>query len=274
MSTDRIRAGPIRRAKHLFGCLVCLIGLAASPRAAAEDPVSKDWQYKVTPYAWLLAIEGHTRVKGIKVDLDVSFSDILDEINYGVMVEAEARKGRLGFTANVLYANLGNTRSLGPIRIDPDINQLWASLVGYYRLGPWDLDSKAGTDGPHLIVDPYAGIRYTYLDVDVDFSPGPDLSSDQDWVDPIIGLRTIWQLSPRWSVVALGDIGGFGVGSDFQWQATGLAAYRFSLFGDEDAKFLAGYRALYQDYSTGSGASKFEWDATLHGPILALNIKL
>jgi len=112
------------------------------------------------------------------------------------------------------------------------------------------------------------------LDLDVDFSPGPDLSKSEDWVDPIIGLRMIWQLSPRWSVVALGDIGGFGVGSDFQWQATGLAAYRFSLFGDKDAKFLPGYRALYQDYSTGSGFSKFEWNVTLHGPILALNIEL
>jgi len=33
-----------------------------------------------------------------------------------------------------------------------------------------------------------------------------------------------------------------------------------------------GSRALSQDYSDGSGADKFEWDMTLHGPIAALAI--
>ncbi len=39
---------------------------------------------------------------------------------------------------------------------------------------------------------------------------------------------------------------------------------------DDNAQFGAGYRALYQDYSDGSGANKFEWDVTLHGPVFAL----
>jgi hypothetical protein len=55
--------------------------------------------------------------------------------------------------------------------------------------------------------------------------------------------------------------------------ATGLVTYRFGLFGDDNAKFAAGYRALYQDYSDGSGADKFEWDVTLHGPVFALGIE-
>jgi len=32
------------------------------------------------------------------------------------------------------------------------------------------------------------------------------------------------------------------------------------------------HRARYQDYTDGSGADKFEWDVTLHGPILGLAI--
>jgi len=55
--------------------------------------------------------------------------------------------------------------------------------------------------------------------------------------------------------------------------ATGPVTYRFGLFGDDNAKFGAGYRALYQDYSDGSGANKFEWDVTLHGPVFALGIE-
>jgi hypothetical protein len=30
---------------------------------------------------------------------------------------------------------------------------------------------------------------------------------------------------------------------------------------------------MYQDYTNGSGDNKFEWDVTLHGPILGLVIE-
>jgi hypothetical protein len=50
----------------------------------------------------------------------------------------------------------------------------------------------------------------------------------------------------------------------------GLVGYSFHLLGDDNAKVFAGYRALGQDYSDGSGADKFEWDETLHGPVLGL----
>jgi hypothetical protein len=212
-------------------------------------------------------------VKGQKSDVSLSFKDIFEELNYGVMLQGEARKGRVGAFANVLYANLGDEENVGGFKIDPDVNLFWGGFAGYYRLGPWDLDSEAGDDGPQLIIDPYAGVRYTYLDVDLDISGGPSLGKSQDWVEPIVGLRTLWELSPRWGVTAAGDVGGFGVGSDFAWQAIGLVNYRFGLFGDDNARFVAGYRALHQDYSNGSGANKFEWDVTLHGPIFALAIE-
>jgi hypothetical protein len=65
-----------------------------------------------------------------------------------------------------------------------------------------------------------------------------------------------------------GDIGGFGIGSDITWNLVGMVDFKpwkhVGLFG--------GYRALYQDYSTGSGSNKFKFDATMHGPLLGLNI--
>jgi len=258
---------------HLLARLACLLGLLAPSYAGAEDPLSDDWQFRIAPYAWALAADGDVTVKGQKSDLDLSFKDIWEELNYGVMLEGEARKGRVGVIANVLYANLGDNENVGGVSIDPDINLFWGSLAGYYRLGPWNLDSEAGDDSPKLIVDPYAGVRYTYLEVDLDIGGGPDLSGDEEWVDPIVGLRTLWQLTPSWGVTAAGDIGGFGVGSDFQWMATGLIRYRFGLFGDDNAQFGAGYRALYQDYSDGSGADKVEWDVLLHGPVFTVGIE-
>jgi hypothetical protein len=52
-----------------------------------------------------------------------------------------------------------------------------------------------------------------------------------------------------------------------------LLGYRFGLFGEDNARVVGGYRAMYQDYTDGSGDNKFEWDVTLHGPILGLSIE-
>lgn len=128
-----------------------------------------------------------------------------------------------------------------------------------------------------MTVDTYFGARYTYLDIKLDFDGvfqvrRNDVSANKSWVEPLLGARTIWGLSERWAVTAAGDIGGFGIGSDFAWDAVGLIGYRFNLFGDKNPRVLAGYRVLSQDYTDGSGRNKFKWDVTLHGPILGLDI--
>lgn len=47
----------------------------------------------------------------------------------------------------------------------------------------------------------------------------------------IVGVRTLWDLSERWSIDLGGNIGGFGVGADFSWMDYLLGGYRFTLFG-------------------------------------------
>ncbi len=203
----------------------------------------------------------------------MSFSDIWDNLDYALMLEGEARKGRFGIYANAIYAELGDTQGSGGIDVKAEANIAWAGAGGFYRLGPWTVLPDAGALAPQVAVDPYAGIRYTYIDGELRVrNGGPQASQDHDWIDPVVGLRTIWRIGPDWSVTALGDIGGFGVGSDFTWQAAGLLGYRFGLFGKDDARIQAVYRALHQDYSNGNGNDEFKWDMTLHGPTLALSI--
>ncbi|MEZ5864584.1 MAG: hypothetical protein R3D25_11170 [Geminicoccaceae bacterium] len=254
-----------------LAALLCVAGPA--PTRAADSLVSDEWEFQLTPYFWALAMEGNTKVKGIKGEPDVSFSDIWDNLDFALMLEGEVRKGRIGMYANAIYADLSDTQGVAGFDIKAEATTVWAGLGGFYRLGPWTVLPGAGALAPEVVVDPYAGIRYTYLDTTLRVrNGGPQASQDKDWVDPIVGVRTIWQIGPNWSVTALGDIGGFGAGSDFTWQAAGMVGYRFGLFGDDNARLLAGYRALYQDYSSGNGNNEFKWDMTLHGPIVGLAI--
>jgi hypothetical protein len=44
-------------------------------------------------------------------------------------------------------------------------------------------------------------------------------------------------------------------------------ALLFHRYFKPDWNMVVGYRALYQDYTSGKGANKFAYDATSHGPL-------
>ncbi|MDX1402250.1 MAG: hypothetical protein R3245_10035 [Kiloniellales bacterium] len=223
---------------------------------------------------WFLSLDGNATVKGQKGDVDVGFSDIWDNLNVAAMFEGEVRKGRMGVFGNIIYADLESENSVSGVDIKADATAVWAGLGVFYRLGPWNLGALKGSGAvPQLIVDPYAGARYTYLNLDLDVKDGgPTFGNNQDWIDPIIGLRSIWQFTPRWSLTTISDIGGFGIGSDLTWQAAGFIGYNFSIFQESDSRLLLGYRAFSQDYTNRNGADKFEWDVIAHGPMAGLAV--
>ena len=85
-------------------------------------------------------------------------------------------------------------------------------------------------------------------------------------VYPVIGVAFSTALSDKWSFQAQGDIGGFGVGSQFAWQAWGNFSWRFSKL----ASLALGYRHLDWDYEEGSGPTRFTYDAYLSGPVVGV----
>jgi hypothetical protein len=144
---------------------------------------------------------------------------------------------------------------------------------GFYRLGTWDLAEAPDKNTPSVTVDTYFGARYTYLDLNLGIKGFDNVEGDEGWVEPLVGVRTRWDLSERWTVNLTGDIGGVAFGSDFAWDALGLIGYRFNLLGEINAQAFGGYRPLSQDYTGGSGNNKFQWNVTLYGPILGMVIR-
>lgn len=254
---------------------ITFILISFVPPVMAEELSDKQssWEFQVAPYFWFLSLEGDVTVKGRESDVDTDFDEIWEEFNIGAMVGFEARKGRWGIIGDTIAANLGTNKTVSGVEIDPDINILILNLGGSYRLGTWDLTDAPGKKVPTMTVDALAGARYTYLELELDIKGFRNVDGDQDWVDPYIGGRTLWDITRGWSITLGGTVGGFGVGSDFAWTAVGLLGYRFGLFGEDNARVLGGYRAMYQDYTNGSGNNKFKWDTTLHGPILGLGIE-
>jgi hypothetical protein len=260
-------------------------GLIGSP-AKAEDAApaaAAPWKLNVTPYLWATSLKGKAGVAGKKADVDVSFSDLLKNLNGAVMLDLELRKGPFALMSDTVYANLEDDSSTlqGDLKVKTTANMLIQGLAATYRVGTWQIADFDQAGPLSVAVDPYAGVRYTYLDTELKGKLDlPDLGvnakrtaeGDKQWVDPIIGLRTTWTLGERLSLIAAGDIGGTSQNSDYSWQAVGVVGYRFGLFGTDNANLLAGYRALHQKYTDGDGRSEFEWDVTIHGPVVGLSI--
>ena len=242
---------------------------------AKEKPAADSgWEFQVAPYMWFLSLDGDVTVKGRESDLDLNFSDIWDELNIAGMLTLDARKGNWGIFGDMIGANLGKSKKVGEAKIDPTIKLAMVTAGGAYRLGTWKLSDTAGQDGPTVSVDATFGVRYTYLDIDLDFKRIKGISGNKDWFDPLLGARAFFDLSEHWALALNGNVGGFGVGSDFTWGAMGTIGYHFRLFSQKNnAQAAVGYRAIYQDYTDGSGDDKFKWDVTYHGPILGLVIE-
>ena len=236
--------------------LIIMIGLVCLTAYAEDTNSNSNWEFNLAPmYLWAVSIDGDQTVKGNEVDLDVPFSDIFDKLNGALTFHFEGlHKQRWGFFSDLNYIVL--EMDDGPV--DIDFTQILFELAGFYRI----------TEGAHTI-DGLGGLRYSSMDVDLDLpSPLPNVDQGKDWVDPYLGLRWRWKFAEKWGTDLRGDICGFGIGSDITWNLVGMVNFKpwkhVGLFG--------GYRALYQDYSTGSGDNKFKFDATMHGPVLGLNI--
>jgi len=211
------------RVLRILVIVVFMLAALAPSVAAEEKPAESAWEFHVAPYLWAIMMDGNATVKGFDFDVDLDFNEIWDELNFAFMLAYEARKGNWGLWGNTIYANLGDSNIEGPLgltKIDPTANALWQGLGGYYRLGTWDLADAPGKKKPSVTVDTYFGARYTYLDLKLDFNGAfqgraNDVSQNKSWVEPLLGARTIWDLSERWNITLSGDIGGVAFGSDF-----------------------------------------------------------
>jgi hypothetical protein len=258
--------------------------ILAGGHARAEDTAtgSAPWQFSITPYVWGVALKGDVGVGKTDANVDASFKDILDHLNGALMLSLEARKGAFGLLSDSIYADLEDNHATGDdrIKIDATGKLFIQSLAGTYRVGTWQL--AATSAGPlSVTVDPYAGARYTHLNAEVRGKLDlPDLGinarrtaeQSEHWVDPIVGVRTAWTLGERWVFVLAGDVGGISTSDQYSAEAWSTVGYKFGLFGSDNATVLAGYRVLKQKYENGDGRDRFDWDMTLHGPLVGLKI--
>lgn len=247
------------------GFLAAVAPLSTAMRAAAMATLlatgsalgDEGWSYRVTPYAWAPSMRLATGAFGGLPETDTE-TDLLEILDFAALVAGEARKDDWGVLFEVNYLDLSKkkSRARGLIETKTEMSGVMAGLAASRRL----------VETPNARANVFAGFRYWSLDTMIDLQRLNDRSWRESFVDPIIGLRGEYDLSPCWFVSSLAEVGGFGVGdgSDLQWELMGRLAYRHS----ESTAFAIGYRHLGLHFERGGRAV----DATLTGPLIALDI--
>ncbi len=211
------------------------------------------WKTEIAPYAWLAGVSGDVTIKGVTADVNESFSDISKVLDFGGMLHVESGKDKFSVLFDTAYIKLSDTRTFMRMNMTESITELGAA---YRVIGV--------ENGPGLALDILGGGRYWYLKSDITLFGVANQTGRQDWIDPFAGARLRWSFTKNLMLVVRGDVGGFNVGATSSWNAVGTIVYSVSDF----FSMAAGYRALNAHYETGEWINKFDYDATMAGPVI------
>jgi hypothetical protein len=253
----------------LRGCLL-LFGLYCTGNAImAQDNLSKTkqarkWEYHVEPYLMIPNMSGQTGIEALPlVNVDASPSDIFSRLQMGVMLNGEASNDNWSVTSDILYMDL--EQDVTPSTVINSgvvgLNQFAWELAGLKRVAPW-LELGIGGILNNIGVD-----ETVTRNMVGGGTSTQSASASKTWFDPMLIARIATPSSPKkWFGQFRGEIGGFGIGSDFAWQVQLNAGYRFSKRFD----MTVGYRGIGFDYQSGHGNKTFIYDMTIFGPMVRI----
>jgi hypothetical protein len=277
-----------RQSRTLRVGLALMTLIAISLPAYAGEPAPADkWTFAVRPYLWAPSISGTLKYDipptgdgGANVDFS---SYVLENLNFALMLSAEARKGEWSVLTDVVYLDVESSDSkvksvtfTGPggrieFPVTADLGTqvkfsgvLW-ELAGAYtvaRGGNSSLDVLAGFR--LLNIKAETDLNATFVDnTGTSIALSRSVSQTESLWDGIVGIRGHVGLGDsKWAIPYYLDV---GTGSSaWTWQGVLGIEYRYS-WGE--LQLL--YRYLYYDLK----GDKLLQNVSLNGPVLGVNFR-
>ncbi len=219
----------------LFGAPLAGLCFSAHVAGQGEAPSSNDWNYGAEVYLWGASVGLDTSGGD---EIDVEFTDLIEDLKLGGMGALVAERGKWRFAADFIYLDVDdNVDEVVPPGIKLDEAELAAWLVtpmvGY---------EFARTDQSRFRV--YGGARYLWTETTITAKTVPPLPAFRvkekekaTLLDGVIGLHGFTDFNERWYASYMADIGTGD--SDITYHALAAINYRFS---SVDASF--GYRYI------------------------------
>lgn len=265
-------------ATRVAGCAVALFTTVLPPGAAAAQASPDDWQFRALIYGYLPTISGSTTFpagtgSGINADAD----KIIDHLKFAFMGTLEAQNGRWGAFTDVMYLNVGGSKSgtrdltIGGVELPAGVSSnasldikatVWTLAANYRVLAAPDAGYDVFAGARLLTIKERLGWEFS-ANVGPVMGPGQTGSSEtklDNW-DAIVGVkgRLNFGQSREWFVPYYVDVGTGD--SNLTWQAIAGIGYAFRW-----GEVVAAWR--YLDYDAKSG-KKIE-GLNLNGPAIGV----
>jgi hypothetical protein len=242
-----------------------------SPQLCGAQTVEPNrWFLRSDPYLWTANVSGTATIGDVTVPVDRGGGP-LSQVSFLGNLFVEVGRNRWSGSFEFGSVSFDDSTAVGGAaptgtNLDYSYGIFLARLFVVYRLTA--LDTPQG-------VSVLAGVRYTSHDLEVrSYSGAPDdePAFSERWWDPTVGVRYHRPLPANLLVTVSADIGGFGVGSDLAWSATGVLGWRFS----RPVGVTLGYRYMWVDYTKpGSAPSEsFTYKGNQHGLMLGVLLVL
>jgi len=249
----------------LFNLFWLVFAFMAPQPALSGQASSGEWQFSGDLYMWAPAIKGETAQGG---DIDISFNDIIDNLDLTFMAGLAARKDKFSFLLDVIYMDLEDSSNYTLTRGPFGLRSL---SITNLEMTAWVVTPAAAYNvlNTDLIeINLLAGARYLYLKTEADlvrqgpletirFSPSV---SGHVW-DGIVGARGNIKLNKQWTMPFHFDVGAGD--TDLTWQAFGGVEYKFT-----NLSMVAGYRHLEWDFDDNDTGGELFDDLYISGPVI------
>jgi hypothetical protein len=245
-------------------------GQSAAPGSGIDLSGTEDddqWHFTVSPYLWFPWVHGTVGAFGHDASFSVTPSDLLSHARFGLLGAVEARRNRILSPIDMIWLRLKATQAL------PFPGQFATSAN--VTANVFILTPKVGfrvINQDRFKADFLTGVRYFYFGQSLNFSPsrlGLNFSKSQNWVDPLVGGRIQASFSPKTMVTIAGDVGGWGTGSQIDYQVVGLLGYKVK----PNWTLQGGYRYLYFDRERGGPAGATA-NLAMSGIVLGVTMNL
>jgi hypothetical protein len=236
----------------VFAVVAAILGSVPAGTAWAGET---EWDFEIGAYLWAMGIEGDLNVGGRNIEIDASFSDYQDMMEFGggLLMRAEKSSWVLWAQTDYLALNtdkLDNSPAIG--RLDSD-SFIFTAGVGR---------NFTSADGRRSI-DVLIGARYLELENRLRLNGIGTFNGDRSFTDPIIILRPSFQISERWRLNPTFSYGGgdsestYELQPQIQFQMTPSTALRF------------GYRIVGYDIENSSNGNGF--DGSFQGFLIGIS---
>lgn len=240
----------MNRKLALAGLVLVLVAMpAARPAHAAV------WEHTLALYGLATAMDGTVSLGEVDAPVTIDADQMFDSLEMAAMARYRGQTERWAFVIDGSFAGLGGTREGLVTKQDLDVDIVIAQADAAWRFSPH--------------TELLFGARYVLFESQLDTTTAAGgtrrRKNDATLVDPVVGLRSLFDLGEKMRLQTQVDVGGGG-GNDLTWQAMLNLGYQPS----DGVSFWLGYRAISLDFDESGGRNRFGGEVTLHGPALGV----